>query len=292
MDPIALGHLAVWRHPAETTPVARLILVHGISEHSGRHLGTIRALNAIGIEVVRFDMRGAGLSGGRRQWVARFSDYVADLVQIYNWCASELSPLPLFVMGHSLGGAVATHFAAQYGKLFHGLILSAPAYRTGTQIPPLKILLGRLLVRFLPTLRLKNGPPTALSRDPRVHEAYRADPLSSHFNTLQQGDVVLKALKEMPDKCRLIGNPTVIFHGTADRVILAGPSFELLQALASRDKELHYLPSAFHEPHLDLGSEQYFTMLCRWIKQHLPVEKSVRASKISEGKSVPEAQTR
>ncbi len=270
MEPVTLGHLAAWRHPVPGDhPKARLLHIHGICEHSGRHLGTIAALGAIGVEVVRFDLRGSGKSGGRRQWVEHFSDYVADTALVYNWIASHLKPLPLFVMGHSLGGGIALYFAAEYGSLFQGLILSAPGYKTGNTISPWLIRVGRVVSKVLPTFRVHAGAPLALSRDQAVAEAYLNDPLAFRFNTLQQGKAVLDAFADLPAQCRRISNPTLIVHGTADRVVRPEGSFELLQWLGSRDKELHYLPGGYHEPHLDLDQKQFFALICRWVQKRL-----------------------
>ena len=275
MEPLSLGHLAVWRHtPAQGTPKARVLLIHGICEHSGRHMPTVQALNATGVEVVRFDLRGSGLSGGLRQYIEQFDDYVADVVRVYNWIGSDLPPCPLFVMGHSMGGAIALHFASQYTTLFHGLILSAPGYLTGAGISPLKIAVGRVVCKFLPKLRIQAGDPTNLSRDPEVVRAYSEDTLASHFNTLRQGEKVLNAFTEIPARCKQVRNPTLIVHGTSDKVILPAGSFTVLQALASPSKELHYLPGVYHEPHLDLEREKYFGLLTRWVEQHTPARRA------------------
>ncbi len=272
MERLTLGQIAAWRHPATTQkPRARLLHIHGISEHSARHLPTIQALNQMGVEVVRFDLRGAGESGGRRQYVEHFAEYVADATRAHNWICETLEPLPLFLMGHSLGGAIALHFAAEYGPLLKGLVLSAPAYKTGGDISPLTIWVGRCLVRFFPTLRLYSKSSDGLSRDPEAVATYRKDPLSSHFNTLKQGDAVLRALEQIPRAARKITIPVIIAHGTADSVILPAGSFDILQSLGSHDKELHFLPGGFHEPHVDIDSSVYFSLITRWVDRQIRI---------------------
>ncbi len=270
-DPVFLGPLAVWRHlPPAGAGRARVLLIHGISEHSGRHLNTVEWLTARQFEVVRFDLRGSGESGGRKQWVSRFADYVEDTSSVFNWICSQLPQLPLFLHGHSLGGTVATHFAALYGPDLRGLSLSAPAYLVGGAISPAKITVGRVLATLLPTVRLPNGSDfEAVSRDPRVVEAYRTDPLAYHFNTLQQGNEVLKGLEKMPELIGRIRVPLLIVHGTADRIIRPSGSFSLIRRSASADRQLHYFPSGYHEPHNDIEKETYFTLLSRWFQHQL-----------------------
>jgi acylglycerol lipase len=268
MQPFSLGHLSVWHHTTATSVAkrGRVLLIHGLSEHSGRHLNTVHWLNQSGYEVVRFDLRGAGLSGGRRQWIERFEDYIEDTTQVHLWIQRNLDRQPLFVLGHSLGGAIALYFSSRYGNQFDGLVVSAPGYLPGSNIPAWKLTVGKNLARFFPTLRIPGGGDnSALSRDPAVCEAYANDALSSRFNTLQQGNQILRALEQLETVCQKIAVPTAIFHGTADRVVLHEGSYLLFRQLATKHKELHFLPGAYHEPHNDLDKAHYFQLLTNWL---------------------------
>ena len=139
-----LGSLAAWHHPAANAK-ARLLLVHGLSEHSGRHLNTVNFFTKNEVECVRFDLRGAGKSGGRRQWVDSFGNYVVDTTHVFNWLNRDLESLPLFVLGHSLGGAIATYFTSTHQSAIRGLVLSSPATEIGKAIPPLKVAAAKLI---------------------------------------------------------------------------------------------------------------------------------------------------
>lgn len=280
MDPLHLGPLAVWHHTSPAPPSARVLLIHGISEHSGRHLNTVRALENAGVETVRFDLRGAGLSGGRRQWCASFEDYVDDTAKVFHWIHLSLSPLPLFLLGHSLGGAIALHFGARYDNELAGMILSAPAFQVGQGISPLKIILAKILHRMAPTLRVPDtSDGHAISRDAQVVAAYREDPLSCHYNTVQQGTETLRALAELPSICPSIRTPVLFAHGTADEIIRLEGSFELFRAVSSSDRELHILPGGYHEPHNDLDKGEYLGIVTRWVRKQV----SARSTPIRQG---------
>ncbi len=281
-EPIFLNALAVWRHPPEGTkgkasprdqgasPKARVLIVHGISEHSGRHLNTVHSLTAHGYEVIRFDLRGAGMSGGRRQWVKHFDDYVADMAAVYNWICRELDELPLFILGHSLGGAISTHFAALYSGALRGVVLSAPAFRVGSAISPVAIVIGKALAHLAPAVCLpKSTDASSISRDPDVCAAYLADPLACHNNTLQQGTEILRALALMPERCASIHAPILFCHGSDDRIIKLEGSFELVRCAGAGDKTLHVMPGGYHELHNDLDKEEYFALLLTWLDKHV-----------------------
>lgn len=266
MDFISLGKLALWQHPSSHPPQARVLLVHGIGEHSGRHINTIQFLTANGIEVVRFDLRGSGKSGGKRQHVDRFEEYVEDTGAVVNWIHLHCYSLPLFLLGHSLGGAIAIYYASSLGATLAGLILSAPAYLPGNVVSPIKVSVGRALVNLTPHVRISRlADHAALSRDQEVVKAYSDDPLCNHFSTLRQGNEILRSLPRIPQKCARIRLPVLIVHGSADRAIRLEGSYEILRSLQSSNKTLTILPGGYHEPHNDLGKEEYFALLSRWI---------------------------
>ncbi|WP_455731358.1 alpha/beta fold hydrolase, partial [Burkholderia stabilis] len=100
--------LASYRWPASdgtTPPRATIALVHGLAEHAGRYATLAGRLNAAGIDVLAIDLRGHGQSPGKRAWVERFDGYLNDADALVAEAARGNAPL--FLMGHSMGGAVA-----------------------------------------------------------------------------------------------------------------------------------------------------------------------------------------
>jgi alpha-beta hydrolase superfamily lysophospholipase len=268
MEPLRIGNLAAWHHlPSGSGGLpARVLLVHGIGEHSERHRNTIDYLVGRGVEVVRFDLRGSGQSEGARQWIECFEDYVDDVMEITRHIEGRLPPRPLFLMGHSLGGAIVIHTAAEHGRHFQGLILSAPAYLLGSGVSPLKVAVGRVLARFAPRMKIPGSLDlSAISRDPKVIEAYRNDPYCYTYNTLRQGDEILKALDRIPELVRRIKLPTLLLHGTADRIIRPEGSQKIYEWLASDKKHLEIVPGGYHELYNDLDKDRFFSALGQFL---------------------------
>lgn len=284
-----LGQLVVWTHTPNKKPKARTIVVHGMGEHSARHLNTVAALVKAGYEVIRFDFRGSGESGGARQYIEHFEDYVADLVKVYFWTTEKTPELPIFVIGHSLGGTVSLRFASRYSQELAGLCLSAPAFRPGDAVSPLKITVGRMLSAWLPSMKLpKTTDIRAVSRDPKVIEAYQNDKLACRFNTLRQGAAILDTFESLLEAVQKITCPTALYHGTSDTIIRPEGSFEILKALPGvMAKELHLLPNNFHEPHNDIEKEKYFALLIDWLDQRVvgaqPAKPTARRAKKEAG---------
>jgi len=268
---VQVDKLAVWAsEPASKTSQARVLLIHGVSEHSGRHTEIEQALLDFGVSVVRFDLRGAGHSGGRRQWIRSFDDYIDDVSSVYRWICRELEPRPLFLFGHSLGGAIGISFLEFYQRAFQGYILSAPAYILGGAINPLVVALGRQLVKIAPTLRIPaTSDKSAISKDPEAVKAFLEDPLCCHTTTLNQGKAILEQLPKIPQIISKIEIPLLLLHGTHDQIIRLEGSFELLKYSKSKNKTLQIIPGAFHEPHHDKEKDQFLNAIQLWLRDQL-----------------------
>ena len=100
-----------WR--PDGTPTALLFVIHGLKDHSERYAAMAAELNARGIAVAAFDLRGHGRSEGRRAWVRRFEEYLDDAELVLRTVRHEYPSTPLFLFGHSMGGAIVTRMVIE-----------------------------------------------------------------------------------------------------------------------------------------------------------------------------------
>ncbi len=266
MKKISLGSLSVWQETPSAAPVARVVHCHGLGEHSERHRNTFTKLLAHRIEIFRFDFRGCGTSGGERQWVETFQDYVADAKTVLDEAKRATPALPIFLWGHSLGGSIALALASSASNVLAGLILNAPAYKIGKGVSPVKIMVGRWLNQWLPHLKIPEALElAALSRDPVVATTYKNDPLCNRFNTVRQGNEILKALSTMSDLVKKVKCPLLVTHGEKDNLIPVEGSRELFNAATTPDKMFKEFPGGYHELHNDIIYEEYLEYSVNWL---------------------------
>src|SRR5689334_14347215 len=90
------------------------VLVHGLRDHSTRYDAFARALAARGYVVYAEDLRGHGRSGGDRQFIDSLEIYVDDVLAEIARARHEHPGLPVFVFGHSMGGAVVARLAIEH----------------------------------------------------------------------------------------------------------------------------------------------------------------------------------
>ncbi len=88
-----------------------VVIVHGASEHSDRYRHVAAALLQDGYAVYALDHRGHGRSQGPRAVIDRLDYAVADVDQLVLRARAEHPGLPVFMLGHSMGGTVAVRYA-------------------------------------------------------------------------------------------------------------------------------------------------------------------------------------
>jgi alpha-beta hydrolase superfamily lysophospholipase len=265
--------LYVWR--ASAPPRAAIALVHGLAEHAGRYAALAARLNAAGIDVYAIDLRGHGHAPGRRTWVARIDEYLDDaealLAHASAQCATQGTPL--FLMGHSMGGAIAALYAVerlpQTRVPLAGLLLSSAALAPGRDVPAWMIAASRVISAIWPTFPAMKIDAALLARDPAVVEANRADPLVHHGAIpARTGAQLLEAMKRIEAGRAQLRLPVLIWHGTEDKLTEPEGSRAFGANVGSPDCTLTLYEGSYHETLNDLDRERVITAMMDWIDRH------------------------
>ncbi len=108
-----------------------VVILQGRAEFIEKYFETVRDLRARGFAVATFDWRGQGLSDRafsdrRKGYVRNFAQYAMDLDTIMEQVVLPDCPPPYFVLGHSMGGAVAIRACHDGRRWFERIVLSAP----------------------------------------------------------------------------------------------------------------------------------------------------------------------
>ena len=164
-------------HP-EAEPSAVLLIVHGYAEHSGRYQHVAEHFAELGYAIYALDHRGHGQSDGVRADVVYFEDYLTDLKTFLNLVKEREPGRRVFLLGHSMGGAIATLFAARHGSDFDGLITSGAGVKIEGNAPPWLIHVSKIIATLAPRLPMIPFDNAGVSRDPEVITRYRNDPLN------------------------------------------------------------------------------------------------------------------
>lgn len=259
------------RYWGAQNPSAHLLLVHGFGEHSGRYDHVAAALNQEGVAVHSFDLRGHGESGGRRVFINRFEDYLHDTLVALEDVVQAAQDKPIFLAGHSMGGAIATRLVQKFQPPLSGLILSSPAFGFAVKVPRWKAVAGRIFSAIWPSLALPSGlVRSQLSHDPAVAQQLSQDPHAQLNATARWYteclDIQPKLLEDAPG----VKIPLLCLLSGEDLITELQASKLFFQAAGAPDKHCIEYPGLYHEIFNECEREKVLQDLCTWLKQHIP----------------------
>ena len=254
----------------DKSPRAILLVVNGMAEHSGRYTNLVNRFVPKGYAIYGYDHRGHGKSDGLRCYVDRFSDYVSDLKTFFDIVRGQHGDAKIFLVGHSMGGTIATAYAVQYQQELAGLLLSGASLKMGSSVSPALIAMAGILSVLLPKMGATVLDASAISRDQAVVDAYVNDPLVYRGKIrARTGAELIKTMKELAAQMPEINLPILIMHGTADQLGNAEGSQMLYELVGSRDKTLKLYDGFYHEIFNEPEREQVFADMETWLAAHV-----------------------
>lgn len=225
-----------------------LLLVHGLAEHSGRYEHVASWFAARGCAVYAYDQRGHGRSDGERCHVRRFGEYLDDLETVLTRVRNAHPELPIFLLGHSMGGLVVAAFLAERGPAVAGAVTTGAALAISARLAGPRLLAARLARGLLPRLRVPIGiDPGGLSRDAEVVRAYVEDPLVERRVSVSLAVELARASRRTLDLGSRIGVPMLLLHGEEDPVCSPLGTAGLQATLLVPGTRLRSYPSLRHE---------------------------------------------
>jgi acylglycerol lipase len=250
-------------------PVAIVALAHGLAEHGGRYGRFASQINQAGIGVVTLDLRGHGRSPGEALLVNRFDDYLFDIDALFEATRKMASNCPVFLMGHSLGGAIALRWLSQRSHEIvnlGGLVLSSAALKIGPGTPSFLVKLAPLVSKYFPRLRVHALNPELISGVAEEVARYREDPLVCHLPPpARTGAEVLAIMPVNLTAASKITLPLYIFHGTDDTLTSPEGSQELYAIWGGTDRCLRLWAGSLHETLNDIDRDAVTDALTDWL---------------------------
>lgn len=243
-----VGHtMLYWQSwkPTHAPERGALVVMHGLKDHSSRYADFAHALNDAGYAVYALDARGHGDSAGNRVGVLLFDDYVMDFDIFLNRVLAD-EDVPVFVFGHSMGGAIVTLEEILYHPDVRGVILSGAALDPG--VSNFEIDLTKATAAVFPDFDVFNLDLADFSRDPAVVRADKRDPLVYQgAATAHMVAELVSAIRRIQSRMAEVDAPLLILHGKADRVTPPRGSQALYDRARSKDKTLELYGNMFHD---------------------------------------------
>jgi acylglycerol lipase len=232
-----------WR--AEDEPRGIVAIAHGWAEHGGRYQYVGERLAAEGYTVYALDHHGHGRSAGPRGRIS-FEAAIGDLDQLILLGESRHPQADAFLLGHSMGGALALRYALEHGHRLAGLIVSGPLIQVEGRA--VVRTLARGLAAVAPSLTVAKVDPGLISRDPAVVAAYVEDPLVFHGGVSAGAAAeFIKHAATLPDVVHHVTLPALVMYGTADRICDPAGARLVATRLGSPDLTATAYDGLYHE---------------------------------------------
>jgi acylglycerol lipase len=247
-------------------PLAVIVIVHGICEHSGRYGHVAASFNKFGYSVYRFDLHGHGGTGGERAFVDDLQFLIDDADSAVNLAKEENPGLPVFMLGHSMGGLISAIYGIKYPDKIKGQVLSGAAVMI---LPAVKGLLS-FDYNAQAHSAIPNSLSNVISRDPKVIEAYAKDPLVlKEFTMKLMGEVFIKGGKWITDNMASYACPCLILHGSADQIVPPEASKYFYEHIGSKDKNIKIYEGLYHEILNEPEKKTVMDDINTWIQAHI-----------------------
>uniref|UniRef100_A0A673HID0 Serine aminopeptidase S33 domain-containing protein n=1 Tax=Sinocyclocheilus rhinocerous TaxID=307959 RepID=A0A673HID0_9TELE len=228
----------------DSQPKALVFVAHGAGEHCGGYADIAHSLTQHGILVFAHDHVGHGQSEGERMDIKNFQIYIRDALQHIDIMKGRYPNLPVFIIGHSMGGSISILTACERPQDFAGVVLIGPMVQMNAE-----------------------------SATPFKVEAYDTDELNYHGGLrvsfgMQLMDAAARIKRELPN----ITWPFFILHGDADKLCDIGGTHLMYNEAKSTDKNLKVYEKAYHALHHDLPEtvESVLKKVSTWILERLP----------------------
>jgi alpha-beta hydrolase superfamily lysophospholipase len=260
----------VWTPEGDVRGV--VALVHGLGEYGGRYVDIGQSFVDRGYAFLAGDLRGHGVSEGRRAFVARLDDFVDDLDRYCGEIQAHFPGKPLFLYCFSMGSTItAAYLVRRHPRLAGAILCSGGFVMPAASAAAMGKV--RMLRHLAPTMAVSNGMGAIRDKvchDVGVLDAYDADPLVYKRITVGLAAVIGEAGAEALAHAGEIQVPLLVMHGEDDVVALPEGS-RRLAAGASGDVTLKLWPGLYHFIHHepDGAKERVLAFAADWLDAHI-----------------------
>lgn len=260
-------------------PAAIIVCVHGLGLHKGTYSRFGERMAKSGYAIYAMDVRGFGsfmeLPGERK---CDFPKCLDDVREALDMVHQAHPGLPVFLLGESMGGAIALRITAMHPELVDGLISSVPAAeRYGQGKSTMKVGF-KLLTSPNKEMNVSDMVVNQSTQKADLREEWSKDPLARFMLTpkeLVQFQQFMEANEHSAKN--ITKTPVLMVQGTSDRLVKHTANEHIIKQIPSPDSQLVFVDSA---EHLIFEEGQFndgvITLVSEWLKSHskLPVAAS------------------
>ncbi len=257
--------------PQQKPARAAILCVHGLGLDNQAFTPFGMQMSSKGFAVYAMDVRGFGawLSTPGQENL-RLNEAINDVGGVLGLITDRHKGTPIYLLGESMGGAIAIRAGAKYSKDLHGVISSVPS---AERFQAKKMGLN-VAVHFLESpnkpFRVGDMVVQQASAIPQVREAWESDLKAKMEMTPKELIKFAVFMRETKLVCSKLNSLPVFFvQGLKDRLVKPKGTYELFEAVTAPDKNLFIIGT---EEHLIFETFKQSNMLLdaliSWMDKH------------------------
>ncbi|WP_050616128.1 alpha/beta hydrolase [Bacillus testis] len=260
----------MYKWEAEGDAKAVIVIVHGAMEHQGRYKWLVEMWRSAGYHVIMGDLPGQGLTTrARRGHINSFDEY---LIEVKDWIQEAYEyHLPIFLLGHSMGGLIAIRLIQEAEVNIAGLILSSPCLGLATYPPKAMQAASAILNFAYPKFKATTGITIdMITRDPEVRESGLNDSLYITKVSVRWYHELLTAVKEAFENIPDLGDlPILLMQAGDDKIVDKAAVREWFNFIMVNEKLFKEWQGLYHELFSEPEKEDVFYYAESFVKNRL-----------------------
>ncbi len=262
----------MWTWKTKKDAIGTIVVVHGANEHHGRYDWVIKQLNEAGLHCVSGDLPGQGTTTRRRGHIDAFDDYIQTIEKWY--LEAEKFGLPVYILGHSMGGLAVIRTLMEKRLSVKAVILSSPCLGLVHYPSKGKEAVSVLLNKLAPSVRLAtNLPEGSATRNEEIRIRDREDKLIVKKVSVRWYRELIGSIKHVFDHYKDFPNvPLMLLQAGDDRIVDKMKVMQWFNAVQLQEKWYKEFPSLYHEVLNEPERDHVFNYVKKFLFLHSEVD--------------------
>jgi alpha-beta hydrolase superfamily lysophospholipase len=255
-------------------PRAVFLTVHGGMDHGGNYVNPGLFMKEQGFATVAHDQHGHDKK--RKVYIPRFEVFLDDLELMLDWVKGNFTGIPIFILSHSMGGLITTHFGIRRFKgdpLVKGFISSSPYFVNAVKTPRIVEKLAGVLSFLTPKMTVPiEDILVNCTHDMEIYNRYRLDEKDGIMATKASARFAFELLNAqawIPGHIAKWNHPLLAIVAGDDKVADAPAARELLKKIDPGLLTELYYPDNYHENFNELNREEIFARIVEWCEPRI-----------------------
>jgi lysophospholipase len=267
-------NIHIWEPDA---PSRVFLTVHGAMDHGGNYCLPALYFREHGIISAAHDQHGhdhRGPDHPTKVIIPRFEVFLDDMDLMLAWVKEHYPGLPVFILAHSMGGLVVTHYGIRRlgdDPMVKGFIVSSPYYVNKVKTPAIMLKLAGVLSVVAPNMNVPIEDILPLvTHDREIYERNlkdREDGIRARYVSARFAHELLKAQAWVQGNIAGWTYPLLMIVAGDDRLADAEATRRMIAGIHPGLLTELYYPGNYHENFNELNRNEIFARILEWVEK-------------------------